>query len=1063
MTSGANIRVAPGRRDEVPIVTHKAALVFAAISAMHAGGCSQANSSGTDDERIGVAVQAVYFGTPDDVTPPMYPSVVALAAKGTNSPFCSGSLITPWWVLTAAHCAYDGNNQLRNDLDVLFGYDPILVPTVDPRRHPHTDSQSGPILLRAANPTADGDGAAADIAVFRLDRPVPRAFIRPLHPSLIADVCGNSFDGAVVGYGSSLADCPAFPTAGKRTYAVIGGWSRDVREGLGFQYTHWELLDFMCGHLGAEQGDSGGPLLDEDGMLCGVGSWLSRVGPFPIPPNPIPIFWTYTQHYGGIDSAETIAWLQSAKIPYGPAAGHGPIDPSGYWEGECPAATEACEHMGVCDDSDPDQDGVITPCDSCPYVWNPEQLVEDDDPDHNGHGAACDFCPDQRYPFDPLVANRNGETELALAYPDADTGPIVSEGLLPLQEREHYLEAFLPDLCDPRPAALHALVTTGSSLPTSDLPVVECQLPGQTDCNCPFDPQHPGGTCEASVQNRLRLTALAGASYPTDGTLVHVGLRFCSCAAQDTKTLAGRVKCRKASNCPVDEDWALYDNPAAANPWLELVTEAGPDWAGTAQGAEFPMVLGSGALEVNWDFLALPADERTTAYAGNVIVSASTQGIIDATVQDVNGVGQSAAWKRRTHFFGPGNASAAVQVTGGTPSWLSDGKWHFLHFCPDCPEGLTRLVARVDDPFLYRATTAGLVEDASVAVDARWLYDQFARGLLTHVAASEPLGVLGAFTPVGRRLLRGVGLDDTVTVSRELSSVGVIGPTTASNRITGGGTPVLRPDEAVLLSGWLRRLFVVGGTVDGTATGEPNESGWMLDVDVNDWVEYPLAPDERPGSVLGAAFRAQDAGIYLVDRTDGATRMRRWRPDGPVETVGTMPASWHQYDQSWLVAGENGELFFAATKSAGCGDGDSADAADDDGDCDDGDDGPGDSHGHEVYGLGHGGGKARHGEAHGNPHANGDGHGHGHGHGVGNEPGHQGPRCTLLVRIDVDFWSRPSFGGIVEVADTLLAEPIAGHEALSLVVPDPSGGRLESVSLSSFHDAPPGQRPEFGP
>ncbi|MCC6521567.1 MAG: hypothetical protein IT373_02800, partial [Polyangiaceae bacterium] len=652
----------------------------------------------------------------------------------------------------------------------------------------------------------------------------------------------------------------------------------------------------------------------------------------------------------------------------------------------------------------------------------------------------------------------------ALAYPDATKAPILGPSLLPFQDRWTYLAAFKPDACDPRPCPVHTFVADGGTLPDNEAQTVACDPVMPTDCNCYQNPENPGTVCEWTIENRFRLAPLAGASLPTPGTPVHVGLRWCACPF-DTSTLQGRVACRWHQYCPVDEDWSKYDHPGTSgNPWLELATEAGPAWSSKAVGHEFALDLSEESVTVTWDFLDLPPGKFHAEYDGAALLNASARGVLDATVQDVNGFDPgSSEWRRRTHFFGPGNPRAEIGVSGGTTFLLSDDLWHFVHYCPECPQGFTRLVARVNDPQMYRAIPSGLVTDASVASDTRALYDEFAAGALKYVPVSEALGTLATLTPVGRRLLRGVALDATVTVAKEVTSDGIMGAPTAALRATGGGTPELLGDEAVVLSGWLRRLFVVGGTVDGTLDGVPNVSGWMLDVDVNQWVEYPLVPTARPGVVLGAAFHAADAGIYLVDHTDGELRLRRWRPGDAMTTVGTLPHAWQHYERSWLVAGADGELLFAATKAEGCGG--SYDAHDDVDDeaGDEGGHGDGD-HGHsQKSGHGHGGGTGPGG--HGSPgggHGNASGHGHGHGHG---DDGHgpQGPRCTLLARLDVDFWSRVTFGGVLELDTRILAEPIAGHGAVSLVVPHASGARLLSVGLEGLHDAPPGQRPDFSP
>lgn len=204
-------------------------------------------------------------------------------------------------------------------------------------------------------------------------------------------------------------------------------------------------------------------------------------------------------------------------------------------------------------------------------------------------------------------------------------------------------------------------------------------------------------------------------------------------------------------------------------------------------------------------------------------------------------------------------------------------------------------------------------------MELRDLLASVANGSLKYFEAAEPLGALLELTPPGAATLRGVAIDHTVTVAHVLETVGLDEVPRSLDRATGGGTPTLLGNEGALLSGTTRRLFVIGGTVDGTKHGTPNTAGWMLDVDVNHWQEFPLPEAERPGAVLGATFRWQDAGVYLVDGKKSRPRLERWWPHRSVETLLTLPHAWKKYDRSWLVAGPGGDLVFAATKTAGGG------------------------------------------------------------------------------------------------------------------------------------------------
>lgn len=958
-------------------------------------------------ERTGVVAQHVNNGGLD--TANLFPSVGRVGQDGF-SPGASGVLVSPLVVVSTRH-AFEASGE---EGDVNWSDDAHLYFTTrwdtQGQRFKHTLHATGHVMIRS-DPD-DEDRYATDLVLFELDEPVPYSVVRPARLPGARFACGASFAGTLVGFGQGLTEpveCDA-PNAGLRQFSAPTLWSRgSLEDGSAYYGAEWgPMLDPCEEYMGSGKGDSGGALFHGDALtamqsapqpLCGVIAWKQWFTSVVLPSGLV-----VQDREAATDSVLVWPWLMERAL-----------DPDGNMLGECPALLNAClpghEGSAQCAAAsvDADRDRVFSACDSCPSMYNPEQLTEHDDEDGDGVGRACDLCPDQAlYSTAPsYLGNCNYETELVRAYPPGVVAPPPSlfapddysgdAVASVLAEESYYRGAFTPDGCDPNPCPRQDLLAEGALPGFGD--VVCCDLGAATipsDCHCSeLDLALGKSNPRWSFDNTLTLSPVApmGAAAPDPsyrpGAAVTVGSRWCPCD-ENTSSLEGRLLCYRYTECKVR--WQAYTEAQPLDGWQPLTTSE-DDWATSQTGKEHAMALlsptSTEARRVLWNFLTVGFVEEShlelASGAQGPLVSAGVNGILWAAVVSHQVTGT----KEFAHTYQGGNAEVHVEMD--RPEWLgldATDEWWLESLCPGCPEGLSRLRARPDDPYLYTARPDGMVVERSVHASVRELLHREAQGELRVVPASEPLARIlrSDSTPV----LRAVGLDvATASVSRLVTQAGLDGILLSSGRTPRAGSPTIDGDEALVLSSTLGQVIVLGGNVPGAAGTGAEPSAWMLDVATNEWSELPLEPEDRAGPVVAATYRMEDFFVYVVDRRDDSLLLERWLPGSGLERVATLPADWLEAERHWLVAGADGSLLYAASMPASLG------------------------------------------------------------------------GASTLARFVLDSSGRARLAGVAHIPEPLLAAPSVSGRAVTVVLPHCSGGRLAVVPFEQFGPAASWEIPQF--
>ena len=216
----------------------------------------------TDPTPQGVVRRRIIGGTEADAG--AFPETVALMDLSTPDPvtyMCSGTLIAPDLVLSAAHCLFDwrGNRMHDADIGIYFGHDASSMPRSQALPITKSFIPTGYPRGEVTDPST-GMGRDDDISLLVLTAPVTDVTPAPILPfDQVATITQGTML-LLVGYGTTTLDYSG--PDGVKFYASSPAQT----------HSDWEIIIGATGQPDTCPGDSGGPaFLDQGGTRTLVG------------------------------------------------------------------------------------------------------------------------------------------------------------------------------------------------------------------------------------------------------------------------------------------------------------------------------------------------------------------------------------------------------------------------------------------------------------------------------------------------------------------------------------------------------------------------------------------------------------------------------------------------------------------------------------------------------------------------------------------------------------------------------------------------------------------------